>query len=105
MSRIVKSGLIQMSLPMTEGEGTITEIIDAMYDKHIPYIEEAGKKGNLIMSDTWFDKHVYTVVVHRKHFKVIPELNACLSSQKECIELEPWDTFGSLFYGGIHKSK
>jgi N-carbamoylputrescine amidase len=30
MARIIKSGLIQMSLPMTEGEGTIKEICDAM---------------------------------------------------------------------------
>ncbi len=44
MPRKVKSGLIQMSLPMTEGEGSIQEIMDAMIDKHIPYIEEAGKK-------------------------------------------------------------
>jgi beta-ureidopropionase len=49
MSRKVKSGLIQMSLPMTEGEGTIQEIMDAMYDKHIPYIEEAGKQGVQIL--------------------------------------------------------
>ena len=33
-----------MSLPMTEGEGTIAEIMEAMVQKHIPYIEEAGKK-------------------------------------------------------------
>ena len=49
MARKVKSGLIQMSLPMTEGEGTIQEICSAMYDKHIPYIEEAGKKGVQIL--------------------------------------------------------
>ena len=49
MSRKVKSGLIQMSLPMTEGEGTIQEICSAMYDKHIPYIEEAGKQGVQIL--------------------------------------------------------
>lgn len=49
MPRNVKSGLIQMSLPMTEGEGTIQEIVDAMYDKHIPYIEEAGKQGVQIL--------------------------------------------------------
>ena len=49
MSRKIKSGLIQMSLPMTEGEGTIKEIMDAMYDKHIPYIEEAGKQGVQIL--------------------------------------------------------
>ncbi|MCC6600005.1 MAG: acyltransferase [Crocinitomicaceae bacterium] len=49
MSRMVKSGLIQMSLPITEGEGTIQEICDAMLKKHIPYIEEAGKKGVQIL--------------------------------------------------------
>ena len=35
MPRKVKSGLIQLSLPMTEGEGTIQEICEAMYQKHI----------------------------------------------------------------------
>ena len=38
-----------MSLPMTEGEGTIAEIMEAMVQKHIPYIEEAGKKGVQIL--------------------------------------------------------
>jgi len=38
-----------MSLPMTEGEGSIKEIMDAMYDKHIPFIEEAGKQGVQIL--------------------------------------------------------
>jgi len=45
----VKSGLIQMSLPMTEGEGTIEEIMQAMYDKHVPLIEDAGKQGVQIL--------------------------------------------------------
>ena len=49
MARNIKSGLIQMSLPMTEGEGTITEIMDAMVQKHIPYIEDAGKQGVQIL--------------------------------------------------------
>ena len=49
MPRMIKSGLIQMSLPKTEGEGSIKEIIDAMVQKHIPYIEEAGKKGVQIL--------------------------------------------------------
>ncbi len=49
MPRMIKSGLIQMSLPKTEGEGTIQEIVEAMYDKHIPLIEEAGKKGVQIL--------------------------------------------------------
>ena len=49
MPRIIKSGLIQMSLPKTEGEGTIAEIKEAMVLKHIPFIEEAGKKGVQIL--------------------------------------------------------
>ena len=49
MPRIIKSGLIQVSLPMTEGEGTIQEIMDAMVDKHIPFIEDAGKQGVQIL--------------------------------------------------------
>ena len=38
-----------MSLPKTEGEGTIEEIKEAMVQKHIPLIEEAGKKGVQIL--------------------------------------------------------
>ncbi len=49
MPRIVKSGLIQVSLPKTEGEGTIQEIMDAMVEKHIPFIEDAGKQGVQIL--------------------------------------------------------
>jgi N-carbamoylputrescine amidase len=49
MPRKIKSGLIQMSLPMTEGEGSVDEIMQAMEEKHIPYIEEAGKKGVQIL--------------------------------------------------------
>ena len=49
MARIVKSGLIQLSLAKTEGEGTIPEIMEAMLQKHIPYIEEAGRQGVQIL--------------------------------------------------------
>jgi len=49
MSRMIKSGLIQMSLPISEGEGTIAEIVEAMYNKHIPLIEKAGKEGVQIL--------------------------------------------------------
>ncbi|OGX89453.1 acyltransferase [Hymenobacter lapidarius] len=38
-----------MSLPMTEGEGTIAEIMQAMEAKHIPLIEEAGRQGVQIL--------------------------------------------------------
>ncbi|MBI5498060.1 MAG: acyltransferase [Deltaproteobacteria bacterium] len=43
MARIVKVGLIQASTPMTTGN--MDAIKKAMIDKHIPLIEEAGKKG------------------------------------------------------------
>lgn len=38
-----------MSLPKSEGEGTIEEIKEAMVQKHLPFIEEAGKKGVQIL--------------------------------------------------------
>jgi len=49
MARKIKSGLIQMSIPKTEGEGSIAEIKQAMLDKHRPFIEEAGKQGVQIL--------------------------------------------------------
>lgn len=49
MPRIIKSGLIQMSVPKTEGEGAIDEIKSAMIDKHIPFIEAAGEQGVQIL--------------------------------------------------------
>src|SRR5918911_3765463 len=49
MPRLIKSALIQMSLPKTEGEGTIEEIKEAMVQKHIPLIEKAGEQGVQIL--------------------------------------------------------
>ncbi len=49
MPRLIKSGLIQLSIPKSEGDGSIEEIMTAMEEKHIPYIEEAGKKGVQIL--------------------------------------------------------
>ena len=49
MPRKVKSGLIQMSIPLTEGQGTIEKIKQAMIEKHIPLIEKAGKQGVQIL--------------------------------------------------------
>lgn len=49
MPRIIKSGLIQMSSPLSEGDAGIQEIKEAMILKHIPYIEEAGSKGVQIL--------------------------------------------------------
>ena len=49
MPRVIKSGLIQLSLPMTDGEGSIEEIVKAMTDKHLPYIDKAGEAGVQIL--------------------------------------------------------
>lgn len=49
MPRKIRSGLIQMSLPLSEGEGSIEQIKEAMVQKHLPLIEEAGKKGVQIL--------------------------------------------------------
>ncbi len=48
MARIVKCGLIQASNP--KHEGSLEEIKEAMIQKHIPLIEEAGEKGVKILS-------------------------------------------------------
>jgi N-carbamoylputrescine amidase len=47
MSRIVRCALIQAS--NAKHEGTPTEIKEAMIQKHIPLIEEAGEKGAQIL--------------------------------------------------------
>ena len=38
-----------MSLPMTEGEGTIAQIKTAMLEKHLAYIDKAGQQGVQIL--------------------------------------------------------
>ena len=49
MARIVKSGLIQISIPKSEGDGTIEEIKESIIQKHIPFIEDAGKQDVQIL--------------------------------------------------------
>lgn len=49
MARIVRGGLIQCSTPLNEGQGSLAQIRDAMFDKHVAYIEEAGSKGVQIL--------------------------------------------------------
>lgn len=56
--------------------------------------EYSGKDGNLVMSDAWFDRHVFEVAVHKKHIKGVWEGN----EKDEVIVLQPWDVFGSLFH-------
>jgi len=49
MPRKIKSGLIQMSVPVSEGDGSIQDIKKAIIEKHIPFIEDAGKQGVQIL--------------------------------------------------------
>jgi len=49
MPRKIKSGLIQCALPVHEGEGTVEEIVEAMFQKHLPLIDDAGKQGVQIL--------------------------------------------------------
>ncbi|GDY00864.1 hydrolase [Planctomycetota bacterium] len=49
MSKIVRCGLIQCSNPINDEKQPIAAIQKAMLDKHIPFIEDAGKKGVQIL--------------------------------------------------------
>ncbi|MBI4409126.1 MAG: acyltransferase [Gemmatimonadetes bacterium] len=45
MPRKVVGGLIQMSLPELAPDAPVAKIRDAMIEKHLPLVEEAGKRG------------------------------------------------------------
>ena len=47
--RMVTSGLIQMSNALNDPEASVEQIRDAMLDKHLPMIDEAGKQGVQIL--------------------------------------------------------
>lgn len=49
MSRMITSGLIQMSLPQVASDAPTQTLKQAMLDKHLPFIEEAGKRGVQIL--------------------------------------------------------
>jgi N-carbamoylputrescine amidase len=49
MSRVVKCGLIQASNPINDESRPIAEIQAAMFEKHLPFIHEAGQKGVQIL--------------------------------------------------------
>ncbi len=49
INNIITSGLIQISNALNGENYTIKQIKDAMLEKHIPIIEEAGKKGIQIL--------------------------------------------------------
>ena len=45
MPRTVTGGLIQMSNPLNDDTASVESIKQAMIDKHVPMVEEAGKRG------------------------------------------------------------
>ncbi len=49
MARKVLGGLIQCSNPLNDPKAGVPAIRDAMFEKHLPLIEEAGKKGVQIL--------------------------------------------------------
>ena len=49
MARNVVGGLIQMSNPLNDDSAGVGKIKQAMIDKHLPMIEEAGKRGVQIL--------------------------------------------------------
>ena len=49
MSKVVRCGLIQCSNPLNDPNRSIADIQKAMVDKHLPMIDEAGKKGVQIL--------------------------------------------------------
>ncbi len=49
MARTVLSGLIQASNPINDESKSVAEIQAAMYEKHLPMIHDAGKKGVQIL--------------------------------------------------------
>jgi N-carbamoylputrescine amidase len=49
MSRVVKCGLIQCSNPLNDESRPVAEIQSAMFEKHLPFIHEAGQKGVQIL--------------------------------------------------------
>jgi beta-ureidopropionase len=49
MPRTVVGGLIQMSNPVNDDKASVESIKQAMIDKHLPMIDEAGKRGVQIL--------------------------------------------------------
>jgi N-carbamoylputrescine amidase len=49
MKRNVIGGLIQMSNPLNDERASVEQVRNAMFEKHLPLIEEAGKRGVQIL--------------------------------------------------------
>ena len=47
MARNVKVGLIQVSNPINDESVPVADIQEAMFQKHLPFIEPAGEAGSV----------------------------------------------------------
>lgn len=54
--------------------------------------KEIGDKGNMVMSDSWFDEYLYEITVAKKYLS--PELQKVLETEPAV--LPPWDPMGAL---------
>ena len=54
MARIVKGGLVQCSNPINDLSVSIEEVLQAGFDKHLPFIDEAGDRIVLDLAKTSF---------------------------------------------------
>ena len=55
--------------------------------------EDTGKKGCYVMSNQWFEEHVYCMVVNKKYLpkNIVKIYN---SKIENAVKLDPWDIFG-----------
>src|SRR6266576_2123573 len=72
--RKVVGGLIQMSNPINDPNAPVAKISQAMEEKHLPYIEEAGKQGVQILC--------LQEVFNGPYFCPSPETSATPSSRR-----------------------
>ncbi len=54
--------------------------------------DKFANKGYYIASDTWFDKYMYVIAVHKKYLSE----EALAALKEEPVMLAPWDPFGTL---------
>ena len=54
MPRNVVCGLIQCATPKFDAGAPVEQVRDAMFEKHLPFIEEAAKKGGFTVAVPFF---------------------------------------------------
>lgn len=80
------------------------EFINSNYDKlkvskwkiQNSWSEKVGNKGYYVMSESWFNKYVFQLVIEKNLFNSIKKKLNLKSFDNEPIILEPWDPIGTL---------